>query len=175
MTGFFDACVAAMIRPRRLVVGLIGAALLAGCATVPSPPRFSAAQIAVLTAQGFVEAEDAKWQLTLGALLLFDVDDAQLKPEQQAVLARLAADLAAVSITTARIDGHTDASGAAAYNLQLSARRAEAVANALRGGGMQFSPAQVVGRGLEFPVADNDTPEGKAANRRVVIIVSPQQ
>ncbi|HPF70479.1 MAG TPA: OmpA family protein, partial [Candidatus Krumholzibacteria bacterium] len=65
------------------------------------------------------------------------------------------------------IRGHTDAVGAAEVNLDLSQRRATAVRDALIQRGIAPARVTAVGYGEDFPVADNGTPEGRAANRRV--------
>lgn len=76
--------------------------------------------------------------------------------------------MAANPETTVEIAGHTDSSGAANYNQFLSQRRAEAVANRLTES-LGVDPARVsaVGYGESQPIMDNDTPEGRAGNRRV--------
>jgi outer membrane protein OmpA-like peptidoglycan-associated protein len=67
--------------------------------------------------------------------------------------------------------GHADAIGADAYNLALSRRRAEAVAGELRSGGVPEARIRVRGEGEGVPVAPNDTPEGRAKNRRAELTV----
>ncbi len=70
------------------------------------------------------------------------------------------------------IEGHTDSSGAASYNQQLSQRRAEAVATELTSAyGIDASRVAAVGYGETRPIASNDTPEGRAENRRVTAVV----
>lgn len=148
--------------------------LLAACQTMPAPKGFNAAQIAVLKSEGFIENE-AGWELTLTERLLFAVNESAIKPEQEARIATLAGNLLSVGIDSARIEGHTDSTGAAAYNLALSQARAQAVATPLQAGGMRFTADQVIGRGEALPLSSNDTPEGRQDNRRVVVIVTPPQ
>ncbi|MEH6823314.1 MAG: OmpA family protein [Motiliproteus sp.] len=80
--------------------------------------------------------------------------------------------LAADPKSTVVIKGHTDSTGAAAYNKDLSQRRADAVAQRLITN-YGFAPGQVsaVGYGEEMPIADNATAEGRSANRRVEALV----
>ena len=65
------------------------------------------------------------------------------------------------------VAGHTDSDGDAAYNKDLSQRRAQSVVNYLTGQGVEGSNMIAKGFGEEQPIADNDSAEGKAANRRV--------
>ena len=149
------------------------ASLLAACASIPPQSGFDPAQIAMLQEQGFVETDDG-WQLTMPERLLFRSDKSDLPPEQQQRIIEIASRLVSVGITTARIEGHTDSTGKAAYNLTLSRARAEAVAGPMRSGGMQLTADQVIGRGEALPLSSNATTEGRQDNRRVVVIVSPE-
>ena len=72
-----------------------------------------------------------------------------------------------------QVIGHTDSTGEAAYNLQLSQRRAQAVANILIAGGVPAQRIAAGGQGETQPVASNDTAAGRAQNRRVEIIIRP--
>jgi outer membrane protein OmpA-like peptidoglycan-associated protein len=71
------------------------------------------------------------------------------------------------------IIGYTDNVGAAAYNQQLSERRASSVARYLES--QKVLPQRIItrGMGLEDPIASNDTPEGRALNRRVELMLTP--
>ena len=71
--------------------------------------------------------------------------------------------------------GHTDNTGAAAYNQDLSQRRAQAVASVLINAGVGPQRIRSIGRGEDQPVASNLTPQGQAQNRRVEIIITPNQ
>jgi outer membrane protein OmpA-like peptidoglycan-associated protein len=74
--------------------------------------------------------------------------------------------------STLEISGHTDATGSAAVNKKLSLGRAESVAKFLvEVGNIKASRIMVDGYGSEKPVASNATPEGRAANRRVEILI----
>ena len=77
-----------------------------------------------------------------------------------------------MGIQRVRVDGHTDSSGKAAYNQELSERRAQSVAKALVGVGMQPQNIQSQGLGSSQPVADNRTSAGRTENRRVSIVVA---
>lgn len=69
------------------------------------------------------------------------------------------------------IVGHTDDVGDDDYNLGLSLQRAESVFNYLVETGMDVSNVSIVGRGEKMPIASNSTPEGRAENRRVEILL----
>ncbi|MEX0914268.1 MAG: OmpA family protein, partial [Wenzhouxiangellaceae bacterium] len=70
-----------------------------------------------------------------------------------------------------RIEGHTDSTGPAALNLRLSEARANAVNDALIERGIDAARLKAVGMGEDFPIATNQTEEGRASNRRVDVIV----
>jgi OmpA-OmpF porin, OOP family len=101
----------------------------------------------------------------------FDVNNATLKPESRPVLQQIAEALAAAPNLKVRIEGHTDSTGEPAKNLDLSKRRAESVKKALV---EQFKiPADRLttdGFGDTKPAAANDTPQGRAENRRVEFV-----
>lgn len=154
---------------------LLLAPLIASCQTTPSPPAapsFSQEQIAVLQAYDFVEAE-GQWELGLEGKLLFAVDKSGLVGEQRERLKTMAARLVDVGITGARVDGHADATGSKLYNRELSLRRAQAVRRALITGGMNEASVRARGLGASQPIEDNRTARGRQENRRVTIIVSP--
>jgi len=111
--------------------------------------------------------------LTLGDVL-FDVNQATLKPGATLTIDRLANFLAGSEETRIQIEGHTDSTGSEAYNQQLSERRAQAVANELRARGIDASRFSVLGRGQGYPVAANETAAGRQQNRRVEIVFSDQ-
>ena len=69
--------------------------------------------------------------------------------------------------------GHTDSTGSEQYNLDLSRRRAESVANYLTGRGVARARIETIGYGEQYPVADNTTETGRAQNRRVEIRITP--
>lgn len=153
---------------------LIGlAALLAACQSVPPTTGFTAAQIAALQSQGFVE-NGSGWMLNMPERLLFPSNESDVSPDQQQRISDIAAKLVSVGIVTARVEGHTDSTGTSAYNLALSQARAQAVAGPMQAGGMRFTADQIVGRGETVPLSSNATAEGRQDNRRVVVIVTPQ-
>lgn len=103
---------------------------------------------------------------------LFDVDRSELRAEarplieQQAALLRGPFDGIPVFAC-----GHTDSTGGEEHNLELSLSRAQAIADVLVSEGVESSRILVQGFGLAFPVAINDTEEGRALNRRAEIVL----
>lgn len=157
--------------PVRLRCFILATLALAGCQTVPPPQAgLNPAQEAVLQAQGFTEGEEG-WLFDISSRLLFPSDGSEIDPGQAETLRRVAAALCGVEIRSARVEGHADSTGAAAYNQQLSERRALVVANALVEGGMARGLIRAEGLGDTRPIESNTTAGGRAENRRVVIIV----
>lgn len=105
--------------------------------------------------------------------ILFATDSAALKPTLVQDLRAVSQSLLDYPNSTIQVIGHTDNVGAAAYNQELSQRRANAVANVLRDYGVPSGRVVAFGRGEDAPVASNLTPEGRAQNRRVEIIIRP--
>jgi outer membrane protein OmpA-like peptidoglycan-associated protein len=113
--------------------------------------------------------------VTMPQDILFAVDSATLTGSLQADLAAVAASLNRYPNTRVNVIGHTDNTGAAAYNQGLSQRRAQAVASVLVNAGVAPARINAIGRGEDAPVASNLTPEGRQQNRRVEIIITPNQ
>jgi len=111
--------------------------------------------------------------VTMPQDILFAIDSAQLSGALQSDLAVLAQHLNKYADSNVQVVGHTDNTGAAAYNLNLSRQRAAAVANTLISNGVASSRITAIGRGEDQPVTSNLTPEGRAQNRRVEIIIIP--
>ena len=103
--------------------------------------------------------------------ILFDTDSDRIKPESAPAIKKIATTLQADPALKLLIEGHTDATGDAAHNLDLSKRRAEAV-KAVLVGQFQVDAARLsaAGMGATKPVEPNDTPQGKAQNRRVELV-----
>lgn len=156
---------------RNIVTALV-LALLAACASVPAKPGFSKAQVAAMSEMGFEQVGE-DYELGLEDRVLFEVDKSELGSEANALLARIGGTLIKVGIRGGDVVGHTDSTGSAEYNMQLSLRRASAIKAGLAGVGMDAARINDRGAGETQPVASNDTEEGRAQNRRVVIIISP--
>ncbi len=107
------------------------------------------------------------------ATIHFESDSDRIRPESMKLLEEVARILNTCPKTRVLIAGHTDATGSATYNQSLSERRAAAVGRALVKLGVSASRFMAVGYGESRPVADNDTEEGRAKNRRIEFIITP--
>ncbi|TDK43931.1 OmpA family protein [Antarcticimicrobium luteum] len=105
--------------------------------------------------------------------ITFATDSFEVRPALRSDLNRVAAHLQRYPDMTVRVVGHTDSDGDAAYNIGLSKRRANAVADILQANGVSYARLSTIGRGEEEPIASNLTEEGKARNRRVEIVMIP--
>ncbi|UOA28532.1 OmpA family protein [Pseudosulfitobacter sp. DSM 107133] len=111
--------------------------------------------------------------VTLPQDILFATDSFAVRQGLRDDLASVAASLQRYPGSTVQVVGHTDSDGDAAYNQQLSERRANAVADVLMQNGVPYSRIQAFGRGESQPVATNLNAAGKAQNRRVEIVILP--
>jgi OmpA-OmpF porin, OOP family len=101
----------------------------------------------------------------------FQTNSAELTGDSTPILDNVAKGLREHPRLTVEVQGHTDSTGSAIYNLALSERRAESVRAYLVSQGVSASQLSAKGYGLTRPIASNKTAAGRAANRRVVIHV----
>jgi outer membrane protein OmpA-like peptidoglycan-associated protein len=111
----------------------------------------------------------------LKSSLLFSTDSAVLRPAAVEQIAKLGDILAKYPDDRIRIQGHTDSTGSAAYDEELSLRRAQAVRDVLASRGVSQRQMLVEGAGAANPIASNSTPEGRAENRRVELHIDVPQ
>jgi outer membrane protein OmpA-like peptidoglycan-associated protein len=122
-----------------------------------------------------VAREGDKLYVALPSGILFDVDKDEVKPAARESLAKAAEVLVKYPDTYVTVEGHTDSTGKAEYNQALSERRARRVHDALVRDGVPASRLGTKGYGESDPVADNETPEGRQANRRVQLEIRPNE
>lgn len=156
-------------RTLSMAVAWFAAAGLAGCASQASGGGLSPGQVAGLQALGF-ERDAEGWLLNLGTRLQFEFGSSALTTSAVASLQRLAATLIELKIPECRVEGHADEVGTTPFNQLLSERRAEAVARVLVAAGLPNDGIKSVGFGKRKPISDKQTEEGRALNRRVVLI-----
>jgi outer membrane protein OmpA-like peptidoglycan-associated protein len=110
--------------------------------------------------------------LTLSDDVMFATDSAELRSGAYRAIDRLAEFLQQNPERRLLIEGHTDARGAESYNEDLSARRANSVAEALMQRGIATDRLRPIGLGEAYPVASNETSVGQQENRRVEVVIS---
>lgn len=165
-------------RGNRTAGGFIGAAVgaLAGGAIGSYMDEQERALRAQTAAYGIdVQRQGDNILLNLPEGVTFDVGRATIKPQFYRALDAVASTLNQYGRTRIEIEGHTDNTGSASMNQQLSENRAMAVASYLGSRGVARDRMYAVGYGMTRPIADNSTAEGRARNRRVEIIVIPNQ
>ncbi|QOY95985.1 DUF4398 and OmpA-like domain-containing protein [Massilia sp. UMI-21] len=118
---------------------------------------------AVKTERGYV--------VTIGDVL-FATNQATLTPNGMSSLRKLADVMSQNPNRTVLVEGFTDSTGSSSYNMELSQRRAEAVASALSSMGVPRDRIAMKAYGEAFPVAPNDTASNRQLNRRVEIVLS---
>lgn len=103
--------------------------------------------------------------------ILFDFGKFELKDVAKTNIQSLASSLNQYPGTDIRVIGHTDSRGTEEYNMTLSQKRAAAVKAYAVSQGVPSSRLITIGKGFAEPIADNTTDEGRAANRRVEIVI----
>ncbi|APE27585.1 OmpA family protein [Aurantiacibacter gangjinensis] len=103
----------------------------------------------------------------------FAVNSTNISPDMRNVLDGVAQNLVERPGSLIDVMGHTDSTGSDQYNLDLSRRRAESVANYLVSRGVARSRIETIGYGEQYPIADNTSESGRSQNRRVEIRITP--
>jgi outer membrane protein OmpA-like peptidoglycan-associated protein len=111
--------------------------------------------------------------LKFDSAILFDQGSTDIKPEGQTDVKNLAAALQTNLQTNISIIGHTDSLGTVDYNIDLSKKRAQAIKDLLISDGVKDDRLTAIGKGAAEPVGDNKTEEGRAKNRRIVVVILP--
>lgn len=160
-------------RGKDVVKGAIAGGIAGGAVGAVLDAQARALQSQVTTPGVQVVNTGRSLNVILPEGVLFAIDSAAVSGPAQADLYAVARNLQQYPNSTVQVVGHTDDTGSAAYNQNLSQRRAQSVASILAAGGV--SPARIVaiGRGEAQPIASNSTAAGRAQNRRVEIIILP--
>ncbi|MEM6479019.1 MAG: OmpA family protein [Pseudomonadota bacterium] len=154
---------------------LLGAAVGAGAGALigQQVDRQEAALRAQLSSEVVIVRQGNELIVRMPQDILFDINSAFLRPDLQGDIRSLASNLQSFPESTVTVIGHTDNTGAANFNQNLSQQRAESVAGILLSEGVASSRIRAFGRGENEPIATNLTPEGRTLNRRVDIIIAP--
>ncbi|MGO8992141.1 MAG: OmpA family protein [Polyangiaceae bacterium] len=121
-----------------------------------------------------VKQEARGMVITLSGSVLFQSAKSDVMPDGFAKLDSVAKALTEQDPnSTIVVEGYTDSQGGASYNQELSQRRAASVRQYLISHGLAADRVTAQGFGLNSPIADNSSPEGRANNRRVEIVVTP--
>lgn len=108
--------------------------------------------------------------VTLGDVL-FESGDTSLEPEARDQLDDVVRLVEGEPDKQIRIEGHTDSTGSSSANMRISRLRAESVRDALVEQGIDVDRIQALGMGEDFPIASNDSADGRRKNRRVDVIL----
>jgi outer membrane protein OmpA-like peptidoglycan-associated protein len=122
-----------------------------------------------------IKEESRGMVITLSGAVLFPSGQSVLLPGAMAGLDNVVTALKSTPDRSITVEGHTDSQGTHAYNMDLSQHRADSVREYLVSRGLPGEIVHAHGLGPDRPIADNNTPEGRANNRRVEIIVSPPE
>ena len=107
--------------------------------------------------------------------LSFDVGKSVIKPEHFGLLTKVQNAINTFPDCKISVEGHTDSHGSDVLNLSLSQERADAVmAYLVANMSIDSSRIEAVGYGESNPIANNETAEGRAKNRRIDIVIHPQ-
>ena len=105
----------------------------------------------------------------------FATGRSDLPPQALPILAKVSEVAKSLNATEIKVEGHTDSVGSQAANKTISSARAETVATYLKSNGFSNIKVESEGLGFEKPIATNKLKEGRAQNRRVDIIISPEE
>lgn len=131
----------------------------------------TAAAMAALASLAAVKEEERGLVVTLSGGVLFRSAESTLLSSAQVKLDQVANALLDVRARNIIVEGHTDSQGSESYNQDLSQRRADTVRDYLVQRGYPSERIQARGMGEGRPIADNASPEGRANNRRVEIVI----
>lgn len=114
-------------------------------------------------------------ELIMPGNITFDVDQSNIRSSFYDVLDSVVLVVKEFDQTAIAVGGHTDSTGSFEYNQQLSERRAQSVAQYLLNQGVAQGRVHTTGYGPRFPIASNDTEQGRQQNRRVEIDLMPME
>jgi outer membrane protein OmpA-like peptidoglycan-associated protein len=155
--------------------GIIGCASLGGSNPPPTPSgkvgQMDIFDINQASEQEIYTALYRDGSVAISGGILFAFDSAEINPEAQAIVAKIAGMMQQHPNLELAVVGYTDNTGDFNYNLGLSKRRAGAIVTQLVKDGVSKDRLAGVGVGPLNPIASNATPEGQAENRRVELVL----
>ncbi len=157
-----------------LIGGLAGAAVGGGVGYYLDAQAAELRAELVSTGVQVIEDNDSI-RLVMPGNITFKTDSADINASFYPVLNSVAKVLNKYDNSTVMVSGHTDSTGSAEYNLNLSRDRAQSVASYLQGQGVKSSRFEVLGMGSSNPIASNANADGRAQNRRVEIKIIPNK
>ncbi len=160
-------------RPAGAAVGAVGGAIVGGAIGQSLDKQAGELRAGFGDSRIGVTNTGSSLIVTMPQDILFATDSAKISPSVRADLRVLADHLNKYADSNVQVIGHTDNQGAASYNLNLSRQRAASVSQVLLNQKVAAYRVTSIGRGEDQPVASNLTPEGRAQNRRVEIVIIP--
>jgi len=154
-----------------IALGVASALALSGFETPGKIGQSSRFDIAKASPDDIAKALMNDGRVVISGGMLFDSESAKLAPSAADVVRRVSDMMKQNSDLNLAVVGHTDNTGDFDYNRQLSERRAQAMVHALVKDGVAATRLAAVGVGPLSPAAPNDTPEGRAQNRRVELVL----
>jgi outer membrane protein OmpA-like peptidoglycan-associated protein len=147
------------------------ASVLWGCATTGKIGEVSEFDITTASPDDIAKALRKDGRVVISGGILFETDSAKLMPSAADLVRRISDVMNEHPDLKVAVVGHTDSTGDFNYNLKLSERRARTIVEALVRDGVAANRLAAVGVGPLSPAAPNDTPEGRAQNRRVELVL----
>lgn len=141
-----------------------------GCGEAPAPAPVKK-KVAPVVAAPVVAEPPARKPFSLSSGAAFATGGSDLSAEGKAAIKGFTDKLQGHEVTKIVVEGYTDDRGPAAFNQDLSEKRANAVREEMINNGVDASLITAIGHGENNPVADNATREGRAKNRRVTVTV----
>jgi outer membrane protein OmpA-like peptidoglycan-associated protein len=154
-----------------IVLGMASALGVSGCSTPGKIGQASKFDIATASPDDIAKALKEDGRVAISGGILFETDSAKLAPSAADLVRRLSDVMKKNPDLKVAVVGHTDSTGDFNYNQKLSVQRAQAMVDALVKDGVAPTRLAAVGIGPLSPAAANDTPEGRAKNRRVEIVL----
>ena len=164
-------CVRNAVRSMAIVLCMASALAFSGCSTTGKIGQMSKFDITKASPEDIAEALQKDGRVAISGGALFETDSARLAPSASDLVTKVSDAMKKNPDLKVAVVGHTDNTGPFKHNLDLSRRRAKTMVDALEQRGIAPDRLTGVGVGPLSPAAENDTPEGRAENRRVELVL----